>query len=473
VRLRRRLAAALVALVCAAVGVLVASLSQSALAGWLGGMALGLGAILLFDARKMARLLTWLRADAEAERPEQVGSWGDMAYQIQRALQRRERNTEAERNRLTQFLAAVEASPIGVLLLDVDNQITWCSRVAADHLGLDPKRDLGQPVTNLVRAPAFVEHMSAPRAGPRTARAPRDSSELQAPDMQDGGEPWQAPVSFAGQGDARLSALVQPYGEGLKLILTQDITERERAEAMRRNFVANVSHEIRTPLTVLAGFVETMSQLPLSEVERKRVLALMAEQAQRMQALVADLLTLAQLEGSPRPVADHWLQVGHLMQRARVDALSLSAGRHETSFKGGDDAQIAGNETELHSALGNLVANAVRYTPQGGRVDVRWIWLEDGWGVFEVRDTGIGIEREHLPRLTERFYRVDGSRSRDTGGTGLGLSIVKHVLQRHGGEIDVRSEPGKGSTFRLLLPPSRVRNVAARPVGPSGVPGPG
>ena len=273
--------------------------------------------------------------------------------------------------------------------------------------------------------------------------------------------PTGQPVIFPGLGGMRISALVQPYGDGLKLVLTQDITERERTELMRRNFVANVSHEIRTPLTVLAGFVETMSQLPLSEVERQRVLALMTVQAQRMQALVADLLTLAQLEGSPRPPADRWLQVNDLMKRAQADATALSEGRHELHFQGGGDAQVAGNEAELHSALGNLVINAVRYTPPGGRIDVQWSVQDDGWGVLSVSDSGIGIAREHLPRLTERFYRVDGSRSRDTGGTGLGLSIVKHVVQRHGGEIDIHSEPGRGSVFRLLLPPSRVRRDAA------------
>jgi two-component system phosphate regulon sensor histidine kinase PhoR len=183
----------------------------------------------------------------------------------------------------------VEASPNGVLLLDANHQITWCSRVAADHLGLDPKRDLAQPVTNLVRAPAFVEHMLQGRAG--------------------------EPVIFPGVGGMRISALVQPYGDGLKLVLTQDITEPERTEAMRRNFVANVSHEIRTPLTVLAGFVETMSQLPLSEAERVRVLTLMTAQTQRMQSLVADLLTLAKLEGSTRPPADRWTNVADLMKR--------------------------------------------------------------------------------------------------------------------------------------------------------------
>jgi two-component system phosphate regulon sensor histidine kinase PhoR len=178
-----------------------------------------------------------------------------------------------------------------------------------------------------------------------------------------------------------------------------------------------------------------------------------------MQDLVSDLLTLAQLEGSPRPAADRWVDVSALLHQAQADGQALSAGRHELLFDRGDDAQIAGNEPELQSALNNLVFNAVRYTPQGGRIEVDWAVQDGGWGVLRVSDTGIGIDREHLPRLTERFYRVDSSRSRDTGGTGLGLSIVKHVVQRHGGEIDIESEPGKGSTFRLRLPPSRVRSA--------------
>ncbi len=422
-------------LVCAAGGVLVGWVTHVPLAGLLCSAALGLGAMLLTDVVKASRLLAWLRADAQGPAPEAVGVWGEIAYLMDKILRRRGQALQHEQQRLMQFLAAVEASPIGVVLLDVGHHITWCSRVAADHLGLDPKRDLAQPVTNLVRSPAFVEHLTAGSTD--------------------------QPVSFSGPDGSRLSALVQPYGDGLKLLLTQDITERERTETMRRNFVANVSHEIRTPLTVLAGFVETLSELPLTEAERKRVLALMATQSQRMQDLVADLLTLAQLEGSPRPPADRWVQVADLLERAKADALALSAGRHELHVDAGDDAQLAGNRTELQSALSNLVFNAVRYTPPGGRIDVQWTTSDDGWGTLRVSDTGIGIAREHLPRLTERFYRVDGSRSRDTGGTGLGLSIVKHVVQRHGGEIDIRSEPGKGSTFRLLLPPSRVRHQAS------------
>lgn len=432
-----------VLLCCVAAGVGLAWLSGMPMAGLTGSVVLGLGAMIVVESLRAKRLLAWLRGDAQDAPPLLPGVWGDIGHQMHKLLRRREQAVAHEQQRLTQFLAAVEASPIGVLLLDANHQISWCSRVAADQLSLDPVRDIAQPVTNLVRAPAFVEHMLSGPAG--------------------------QPVVFPGAGGLRISALVQPYGVGLKLVLTQDITERERADAMRRNFVANVSHEIRTPLTVLAGFVETMSRLPLSEVERQRVLTLMTAQAQRMQALVADLLTLAQLEGSPRPPADRWMKVGDLMQRAQADAAALSEGRHALHFEGSDDAQLAGNDTELHSALGNLVVNAVRYTPPGGRIDVRWSVRPDGWGVLRVADTGIGIAREHLSRLTERFYRVDGSRSRETGGTGLGLAIVKHVMQRHGGEIDIRSEPGRGSVFSLLLPPSRVRQNVVEPAAATGV----
>lgn len=422
---------------CVFAGVLVGWWSGTLLAGFLCSAALGAGALAVSQSVRARRLLAWLRGDAQGVPPELAGVAGDIGHQMHKLLRSREQRIVHEQQRLTQFLAAVEASPNGVLLLDAHRQISWCSRVAADHLGLDPQRDLAQPVTNLVRAPAFVDHMMHGPAG--------------------------EPVIFPGAGGMRISALVQPYGDGLKLVLTQDITEPERTEAMRRNFVANVSHEIRTPLTVLAGFVETMSQLPLSEAERGRVLALMAAQAQRMQSLVADLLTLAKLEGSPRPSADRWTNVADLMKRAQADAATVSDARHALHFEAGGDAQVAGNEAELHSALGNLVVNAVRYTPPGGRIDVQWSVRGDGWGMLRVNDTGIGIAPEHLPRLTERFYRVDGSRSRDTGGTGLGLSIVKHVVQRHGGEIDIRSEPGRGSCFTLLLPPSRVRLRHAGP----------
>lgn len=386
------------------------------------------------------RLLSWLRGNPEQPAPKLPALWGEVSHRMERVLRLREREIRYEQNRLQQFLSAIDASPNGVILLDAQDQIEWFSSTAADHLVLTPQRDLQQRITNLVRHPAFVTFLHWGQFD----------------------EPLKMPNP---RGQGTLLVYVRAYGEGLRLILTQDITERERAEVMRRDFVANVSHEIRTPLTVLAGFIETMTQLPLTEVERKRVMTLMGQQTTRMQALVSDLLTLAQLEGSPRPAMDKWVSVAKLFEQIENDANLLSGGRHRLQFVRSDAAfasvQIAGIESELQSALANLVNNALRYTPTGGQVDVNWQSLPDGQAEFSVADTGPGIDREHLPRLTERFYRVDGSRSRETGGTGLGLSIVKHVIQRHGAELRIDSEPGKGSKFTLVFPAGRLRTVVA------------
>ena len=428
-----RLMVSLLALVAGAalgwlVGAMLSAPGMGAALGALGGAAL----VVLRDALHAGRLLRWLRDSEVSAAPRDPGLWGELAYRIERALRSRDQALRGERKRLDEFLSAIEASPNGVLMLDAHDQIVWCSAVAADHLALDPQRDLGQPITNLVRAPAFVAH------------------------LQQGG--WRESLTFpAPGGRGSLQVAVRAYGELQKLVITQDVTERLRNEAMRRDFVANVSHEIRSPLTVLSGFVETLATLPLTEPERARVLTVMQQQTDRMQALVGDLLTLAQLEGSPRPGAERWLALAPLLQRALADAKGLSAARHAITAEGGADTEVAGSEAELLSAVGNLLTNAVRYTPEGGAIVLSWRQRDDGAGLIEVRDSGIGIAREHLPRLTERFYRVDGSRSRDTGGTGLGLSIVKHVMQRHGGEVTVDSETGKGSVFGLVLPAPRVR----------------
>jgi len=402
------------------------------------GGAIGVSVLALIDTLRGYRLIHWLSGTQENPAPRDTGFWGEIGYRVERSIRSREKGMELEQTRLAQFLSAMEASPNGVLLLDEGDQITWCNSIAADHFGLDPTRDRRQRVTNLVRAPAFVAYLQAGEFG----------------------EPVLIPEP---RGRGTLSILVRPYGDGLKLVLSQDVTERERSDAMRRDFVANVSHEIRTPLTVLSGFIETMSNLPLTEVERRRVLVLMSQQTQRMQTLVSDLLTLAQLEGSRRPPSDRWVAVSKLLAQAHADAAALSMGRHQFTVTDADAAQLAGTESELMSAVGNLVTNAVRYTPEGGRIGVSWRMRDDGSGEITVSDTGIGVAREHIPRLTERFYRVDGSRSRETGGTGLGLSIVKHVVQRHGGELDVQSEPGKGSSFSLVFPPARVRLVEPAP----------
>lgn len=402
----------------AAIGAAAALVMQSAVDTWRGQI-----------------LLDWLRTP-DIEPPQLKSIWGELAYRVHRLLQGKERAIEHERARLVDFLSAIEVSPSGVMLLDAREHITWVSPAAADHFGLDPQRDLRQRVTNLIRQPAFVHYLSA-----------GDFTEAVKCPMASGSQRW-------------LQVQIKAYGDGLKLILSQDITDRERADHMRRDFVANVSHEIRTPLTVLSGFIETMDTLDLNEGERKRVLSLMSQQAARMQTLVSDLLTLAQIEGSPRPAPDHWLRVDELMRRVEDDLRGLSRDRHLASVSldtNGKVCEIAAIESEWLSAMGNLVSNAVRYTPEGKAIEVRWKILTDGRAEFSVKDGGVGIAPEHLPRLSERFYRADSSRSRNTGGTGLGLSIVKHVVQRHGGELKITSELGRGSTFALTLPAARVR----------------
>jgi two-component system, OmpR family, phosphate regulon sensor histidine kinase PhoR len=434
-----RVASALMAMaIGAGLGWVVGNLVHWPQLGAMGGAALSVALVTLRDAGRGRRLRAWLRGAQDQPAPRDTGFWGELGYRAERSLRLRERETAQEQMRLRQFLSAIEASPNGVMMLDANEQITWCNSQAADHFGIDPVRDRLQRVTNLVRTPTFVAH-------------------LQAGNLDE-------PVVFASpRGRAMLSVLVRPYGEGMRLVLSQDITERERTDAMRRDFVANVSHEIRTPLTVLAGFVETLATVPLTAAERPRVLSLMRQQTDRIQALVDDLLTLAQLEGGPLPAADRWLAIDGTLQTVLADAQALSSSHHRITLEAQAGCQVAGVDAELCSAMGNLVSNAVRYTPEGGTIEIRWrVRDSDGCAEFEVRDSGIGIDKEHLPRLTERFYRVDGSRSRDTGGTGLGLAIVKHVAQRHGGELDIQSEPGKGSSFKLVLPAARVRVDAER-----------
>jgi two-component system, OmpR family, phosphate regulon sensor histidine kinase PhoR len=406
------------------------------LVGAFGGAALSAALVTLRDAWRGGRLVSWLRSAQDQPAPRDTGFWGELGYRVERSLRERQNEAAQEQTRLQQFLSAIEASPNGVMMLDTHEQIAWCNSQAADHFGIDPERDRLQRVTNLVRAPAFVAYLQLGR--------------------------YDEPVVFTSpRGRETLSVLVRHYGDGMKLVLSQDITERERSDAMRRDFVANVSHEIRTPLTVLAGFVETLASVPLTSTEMPRVLDLMRQQTDRIQSLVDDLLTLAQLEGSPRPDADRWVGIDGLLKNVLADARALSLQRHRIALDAAPGAQLAGVEAELASAMSNLVSNAIRYTPEGGTIDIAWrIRASDGCGEFEVRDSGIGIGKEHLPRLTERFYRVDGSRSRDTGGTGLGLAIVKHVVQRHGGELEVQSEPGKGSCFKLVFPAARVRAAA-------------
>jgi two-component system phosphate regulon sensor histidine kinase PhoR len=345
------------------------------------------------------------------------------------------------------MLAAIQASPNGVVLLDPDGRIEWCNQTAAQHLGLDVTRDLRQYVANLIRDSAFGAYAAAGDFNADVLVAGRASTPSR-------------PV--------RLSLQLHPYGQGRRLLLSRDVTLIEQAEAMRRDFVANVSHEMRTPLTVLAGFVETLQTLDLSPQEVRRYLDLMATQSQRMQTLVSDLLTLSRLEGSPLPGLSESFPVQALMSQCELDASALSSymgrAQHRFEFDLQGAADLIGVASELQSAFSNLVSNAVRYTPASGQIRVTWRLLPDGGGEFAVQDSGPGIAAEHLPRLTERFYRVDRSRSRDSGGTGLGLAIVKHVLQRHGASLKIDSVVGQGSRFTVVLPAARVRPLNVLPV---------
>jgi two-component system, OmpR family, phosphate regulon sensor histidine kinase PhoR len=414
------------------------------LAGALTGVVAGGVAWTLLDLSRGMRVLQWLRSGNTAEAPVRIGLWGEVSDRMRRLIRAREQQIRESETRLHDFLAALQASPNGVLLLDAQGRIEWFNQTAASHFGLDVQRDLLQHFGNLVRDPAFAAYVAGADYSHDVTMPGRDNT-LSRP--------------------VRLSAQLHPYGEGRRLLLSRDVTALEQAEAMRRDFVANVSHEIRTPLTVLSGFVETLQSLPLDEAERARYLALMAQQAQRMQILVSDLLTLSRLEGSPLPGAGEWMSVRQMMQQLEQEGRALSAvlthssgPGHQLSFETLQDAEISGASGELLSAMSNLVSNAIRYTPAGGVVKVSWQMQDDGRAEFSVFDSGPGIAPEHLPRLTERFYRVDRGRSRDSGGTGLGLAIVKHVAQRHGAELKIESTLGKGSRFSIVFPAVRVRH---------------
>lgn len=426
--------------------------------GWLTATKFGFGLGVLagglvwlaLDMVNFRRLLSWLRTEQNSDSPgisasalpSLSGIWGDLGDRTRRLLEIRDRYYLEGQARLDEFLAAMQASPSGVVLLDAQGRIEWCNQMAVQHFGFDAQRDLRQHIANLVREPAFNAYMASADFS-HDVVIPGHSSTLARP--------------------VKLSVHAHAYGKNRKLLLSGDITAVELAEAMRRDFVANVSHEIRTPLTVLAGFIETLQTLPLNEAERTRYLALMAQQSLRMQTLVTDLLTLSRLEGGPVPGVNDWTTTSALFAQCEQEARALSGviapHGHRLEFESGMACEISGIQAELHSALSNLVTNAVRYTPDGGLVQVNWILLEDGRGQFQVRDTGRGIAPEHLPRLTERFYRVDRSRSRETGGTGLGLAIVKHVAQRHGAELRIESQPGRGSCFSIIFPAARVRRL--------------
>lgn len=406
----------------------------------LGALAAILALALLRDRWHLRRLARWAASPVGTPVPSASGMWGDAFA----ALYRRARLMAEQRAQLHEalerFRQAAQALPEGVAILNAKFGIEWVNREAERLLGLDNERDNGAPIVNLVREPEFVAYLQggdyATSRQLRSVRKPGDSLQVQA----------------------------IPFGQGRTMLLVRDVTQLERLETMRRDFVANVSHELKTPLTVVLGFVETLEDgwHDMAAADVRRFLALSAEQARRMQRLIEDLLTLSALE-TDAPPPDEQVDMAALLAEVREEAVALSGGRHEVLMTDAGPPALFGSAREIRSAFGNLATNAVRYTPDGGRIELSWFDTADGGAVFAVADTGIGIEPQHLSRLTERFYRVDRGRSREMGGTGLGLAIVKHALERHGAALSIDSRFGEGSRFAATFPARRVaRSLGGR-----------
>lgn len=387
---------------------------------------------LLAQLKQLAALEYWSMNSDSSPVPEAGGLWEEVFTRLNKMMRKQRETREKYTTALHQIEQAISAMPEGVVILDQADHVEWCNRQAADHFGLDSARDLGQQITYLARQPAFVRYLElADYAEPLILRETRQNGLV-------------------------LCIKVVPYGSNKRLLISRDVTQLERIETMRRDFVANVSHELRTPLTVVNGFVETLQDMPkLDNDMSRRALALMGEQTRRMEGLVNDLLTLSRLENADNILQEEMVDVPALLQSLVQDGQTISAGKHVLKLALNCSDKLQGNNAEVRSAFGNLISNAVRYSPQGGEIFIQWQVLPDDQLELSVRDSGIGIAAEHIPRLTERFYRVDSSRSRETGGTGLGLAIVKHIVSRHQATLNVESKEGLGSTFSIVFPAKR------------------
>ena len=413
------------------------------------------GALVVFSAFgyyawKLAQLSEWLRDPKAATLPDAGGLWGDVLIQLYRMLRDERRNRQLLADSLSRFQQAASALPDGAVMLDIAYNIVWLNPTAEAHWNISRKDDRMQTITYLIRYPEFIAYLNARQYGvPLTLKLTR------------------ADVGGALK-ELIFTVQLVPFGDEQMLLLSRDVTEHERLETMRRDFVANVSHELRTPITVMSGFLETMSNVTAAGSGNpalfEKSLTHMNAQAARMQRLVEDLLTLSRLEDESHRLAEAPINVPEMLQSLVADAQLLSNGRHPLSLTA-TEVWLIGNRDEITSAFSNLLSNAVRYTPAGGKIDVKW-GQEDGVPVFRVADNGEGIAPEHIPRLTERFYRVDRGRSQATGGTGLGLAIVKHVLIRHGGRLDIQSSravDSHGSQFSIYFPLARACMPAPKP----------
>lgn len=402
----------------------------------LAAFSIGLLAYLISHIVWLHQLHIWFKAPALEDIPEGSGVWEDVFT----ALLQYERNNITNQTQLSsaleRFTLTANAIPDGLVILGASNEIEWCTPHAENQLGLSLSMDKNLPIVNLIRDSHFIAYLYS----------------------DDYSEPfklksWQKP-------ELVYEIQLIRFGANQKLLICRDMTQLEKVEVMRRDFIANVSHELRTPLTVVGGFLETLSDMEGAVPDAiKSYFGMMQEQTNRMRRIIEDLLTLSKIESNIEEPENTEIDMPSLLKQIQNDALGLSHSlyktKHVIDLEVDPTLTITGAQSELQSALSNLVSNAVRYTPKGGKITISW-HRQNEQAVFAVRDTGIGIEQQHIERLTERFYRVDRGRSRETGGTGLGLSIVKHILIRHQAKLDISSEVGVGSTFSVLFPKSRI-----------------
>jgi two-component system phosphate regulon sensor histidine kinase PhoR len=395
-------------------------------------LAVVLAVFLALQLLHLLRLLRWLQADQTELAPELPGPWGRLVSMIVRLYRRKQFHKQRLLRLLRELRRSTAAMPDGVVVLNPQAEILWFNRTAARLLGFRGKTDFGLRIENLVRQPEFVRYL-------RTGQ-------------------YATPVIVRSSVGAEqyLSLQIVPYGAGQLLTLVRDVTREARLEAMRKDFVANASHELRSPLTVISGYLETLTQDTEFDPALAGPLQEMRRQAQRMTSIVQDLIELSRLESSDSDAARQPIDVAALMAQLRQDVLARPQHPAQVQARADSSAMLLGEDIQIHSAFSNLVENAAKYTPEDGSVQIRW-WTDEKGGHFSVTDTGIGIASEHIPRLTERFYRVDAGRSRATGGSGLGLAIVKHVLQRHGAQLSIESQEGRGSKFTCDFPRERLQ----------------
>jgi two-component system phosphate regulon sensor histidine kinase PhoR len=401
-----------------------------------------IAAILIYlswHLRNLKRLARWLNRRLNGEPPESRGIWEDIFLELHRVRLRNKKRHQRLVSRLSRFQEAAQALPDAIMVMDFEGVIEWCNKSSTRMLGIHTTHDLGQRVLNLVRSPSLVSYMHKREFDqPLILLSPVDEF-------------------------CTLSIRIVPYGDDQQLLIARDITHLQRLEQMRRDFVANVSHEMRTPLTVISGYLEMFADDgDRNTDEFDDVVHRMNEQASRLQNIIGDLLLLSRLESDSQKSVLDKVNAAKIIDIITDEARSLSSfHNHDIVTEIDQTIWLQGNEMELRSAFSNLAFNAVRYTPDHGKIVIRWYKDEQG-AHFAVEDSGIGIAPQYIPRLTERFYRVDVGRSRHTGGTGLGLAIVKHVLQRHDAQLKVTSKLGKGSTFRCDFPLSRIVTAEAK-----------